>query len=79
MRHGLWMFGLGLAGVLAGCGDTALEQGATGAAVGGVAGEVIADEPLVGAGIGAGAGVLAGEIDDDEFGDDDFGDDDFID
>ena len=72
MRHGLWMVGLGLAGVLAGCGDTALEQGASGAAIGGVAGEVIADEPLVGAGIGAGAGVLAEGVDDDDFADDDF-------
>lgn len=43
---------------LAACGDTYLERGATGAAAGAVAGEVVADEPLAGAAIGGAGGVL---------------------
>jgi osmotically inducible lipoprotein OsmB len=40
------------------CGDTRLQRTVTGAAGGAVAGEVIADEPLAGAGVGAAAGAL---------------------
>jgi osmotically inducible lipoprotein OsmB len=44
--------------LLAACGQTRTERAITGAAGGAVLGEVVADEPLAGAGIGAAAGVL---------------------
>jgi hypothetical protein len=44
--------------VLAACGETRTQRVITGAAGGAVAGEVLADEPLVGAGIGAAAGAI---------------------
>ena len=44
--------------VLAACGETRTQRVVTGAAGGAVAGELIADEPLVGAGIGGVAGAL---------------------
>lgn len=53
-----WMLALTLTAFVSGCGDTLLEQGASGAAIGAGVGEVVADEPLAGAGVGAGAGVL---------------------
>ena len=43
--------------VLAGCGTNAWERGAIGAAGGAVAGEVLADDPLLGAGAGATLGA----------------------
>ena len=49
----------GLAGVLlAVCGETRAQRVVTGAAGGAVAGEVIADEPVAGGLLGAGAGAL---------------------
>ena len=58
MRLKTWVLGLGLIGLAAGCGDSALERGVTGGAIGAGVGEVVADEPGTGAAIGAGAGVL---------------------
>ena len=44
--------------VLVACGETRGQRVLTGAAGGAVAGEVLADEPLIGAGIGAAAGAV---------------------
>ena len=44
--------------LLAACGETRTTRVITGAAGGAVAGEVLADEPLIGAGVGAAAGAL---------------------
>ena len=57
MRTKFWI-ALAALGLLTACGNTALERGATGGLAGAAAGEVIADEPLIGAAVGAGAGVL---------------------
>ena len=54
-----WILGLGLVLGLAACGQTDLERGATGAAIGAGAAAVLDEEPLVGAALGAGAGVLS--------------------
>ena len=54
----LWTSMLALGAILAGCGDTALERGATGGLIGAGVGEIVAGEPLAGAGVGAAAGVL---------------------
>jgi hypothetical protein len=45
-------------GLVAGCGETRTQRVVTGAAAGAVAGEVIADEPVVGGLIGAGVGAI---------------------
>jgi hypothetical protein len=57
MPNGFAAFALLSTLVLAACGDTALERGVTGAAGGAVAGEVLADDPLLGAGAGAALGA----------------------
>jgi hypothetical protein len=44
--------------LLAACGETRTQRVVTGAAAGAVAGEVIADEPVVGGLIGAGVGAI---------------------
>jgi hypothetical protein len=58
MRIRIWM--LALAGVfgLAACGEGPLQRGASGAVIGGVAGEAVAGVPAAGAALGAGAGLL---------------------
>jgi hypothetical protein len=49
----------GIAGMLlAACGETRTQRVVTGAAGGAIAGEVIADEPVVGGLLGAGAGAI---------------------
>jgi hypothetical protein len=45
-------------GLLAGCGETRTTRVVTGAAGGALAGEVIADQPLLGAAIGGGIGAV---------------------
>lgn len=59
-----WMGPAAIAGMLAlaGCGDTDLERGATGAAAGGVAGEVVSGDPVTGALVGGAAGALCDEV-----------------
>ena len=47
---------------LSGCGDTDLERGATGAAIGAVAASATSNSPIVGAAVGAGAGVLCDNV-----------------
>ena len=47
---------------LAACGDTNLEQAGTGGLAGAAAGEVLFDEPLAGAAIGAAGGALSDGI-----------------
>ena len=54
----IWVLTLALGASVAGCGDSALERGLTGGAIGAGVGEVVADDPGTGAAIGAGAGVL---------------------
>ena len=49
---------LALGTAVAGCGDTGLERGLSGGAIGAGVGEVVADEPVAGAAIGAGAGLV---------------------
>ncbi len=44
--------------LLAACGETRTQRVVTGAAAGAVAGEVIADEPVVGAIVGGGIGAI---------------------
>ncbi|MEL6801042.1 MAG: hypothetical protein AAFO80_14270 [Pseudomonadota bacterium] len=56
-RHFIWL-SLSAFTVLTACGDSLLERGATGAAAGAVAGEVIAEDPGTGAIIGGAGGVL---------------------
>lgn len=58
MHRKLWASALAIGALLAGCGDTALERGATGGLIGAGVGEVVAGEPGIGAAVGAGAGVL---------------------
>ncbi len=56
--------GAALIGVaaLAACGDTDLERGVTGAAIGAVTAEVLDEDPLTGAVIGGAAGVISDDV-----------------
>lgn len=47
---------------LAACGDTDLERGVSGAAIGAVGAELTDSDPLVGAAIGGAAGVLCDDL-----------------
>lgn len=58
MRSGFWMIALAGTVALAACGEGALQRGASGAVIGGVAGEAVADDPVTGAAVGAGVGIL---------------------
>ncbi|QFU09351.1 hypothetical protein PARPLA_02317 [Rhodobacteraceae bacterium THAF1] len=55
---------LGLAAFtgLAACGNTDLERAGTGAVGGGLAGEVLLDEPVAGAAAGAAVGALSDDV-----------------
>jgi hypothetical protein len=57
------LFALPVLAVLAGCGDTMLERGVTGAAIGGGAAAVTGASVGTGAAIGAGAGVASTLVD----------------
>ncbi|MFQ8430607.1 hypothetical protein [Amaricoccus sp. W119] len=48
----------GAALLLAACGETRTQRVVTGAAGGALAGQVIADEPLIGAAVGGGIGAV---------------------
>ena len=58
MRTKYWIVGLALVGGLAACGDTYLERGLSGGAIGAGAAAATDNDPLTGAAIGAGVGVL---------------------
>jgi osmotically inducible lipoprotein OsmB len=58
MQKSIIALGLVSALLLAACGETRTQRVVTGAAGGAVAGELIADEPLVGAGVGGLAGAI---------------------
>jgi hypothetical protein len=47
---------------LGACGNTDLERGATGAAIGAVGAAALGGDPLVGGAVGAGAGVLCDDL-----------------
>ncbi len=47
---------------LAACGDTDLERGASGAAIGAVGTAVVGGDPIVGAAVGGAAGVLCDDL-----------------
>ena len=47
---------------VAGCGDTDLERGVTGAAIGAVGAQATGNDPLVGGAIGAGIGVICDDV-----------------
>lgn len=61
MAPKVWIALLALAGAAA-CGNSDLERGASGAAIGAGVGEVVADEPLAGAAVGAAGGVLSDDM-----------------
>ena len=54
----LLVAGLGLAA----CGDTDLERGVTGAAIGGVGAQVLGADPVTGALVGGATGVLCDDV-----------------
>jgi hypothetical protein len=57
MRNAFRALALSGIALLSACGDTALEQGVTGAAGGAIAGEALFDDALTGAAIGAAGSV----------------------
>ena len=59
MPRAFWMVGLLSAGLLAACGDTDLERGVSGGLFGAGAAAATDNDPLMGAAVGAGAGVFA--------------------
>lgn len=62
MQYKSWMVGLFALAALAACGDNDFERGLTGAAAGAVVAEATDNDPLVGAAVGAGAGVLSDDL-----------------
>ncbi len=58
MQFKTWIFAAAAALTLAACGDTDLERGLSGAAIGAVAAEATGGDALVGAAVGGAAGVL---------------------
>ncbi len=57
-----WIIGLALVFGLAACGQTDLERGASGAAIGAGLAAATDNDPLVGAAVGGGAGVLSNRV-----------------
>ncbi|MEL6521409.1 MAG: hypothetical protein AAFQ66_10620 [Pseudomonadota bacterium] len=62
MQYKSWLIGLAVLGTVAACGDNDFERGLTGAAAGAVVAEATDNDPLVGAAVGAGAGVLSDDL-----------------
>lgn len=63
MQTRLWILALAAAALgLAACGNTDLERGASGAAIGAGTAAVIDEDPLVGAAVGGTAGVLSDDF-----------------
>jgi hypothetical protein len=58
MRFSLVVLSIGIAGLLAACGETQTQRAATGAAGGAVVGGVVADAPVAGAVVGGTIGAL---------------------
>ncbi len=62
MQTKKWILGLALVLGAAACGQTDLERGASGAAIGAGIAAATDSDPVVGAAVGAGAGVLSDNV-----------------
>ena len=62
MQHKTWIAGLAVVLGLAACGQTDVERGATGAAIGAGAAAALDEDPVLGAALGAGAGVISDDV-----------------